>query len=287
MSAVLAGLEDATAFDARQCDGYVGTSAGSIVAAMLAAGLDPRARLGDLPEPPPIVAADPPGEPHPLRRVVDVGIAAAEQVVAPFAAAGLGATERVGALVRRAALQRAPAGRRSLDGLGREIDRAGARWDGRLLVAAVQIETGRRVMFGADGAPATEVATAVQASCAIPGVFTPVVVDGRRYVDGGVWSPTNMDRAPVGRGTRVLCLNPTGSMRAGLATPFGAFGPLSRRLAAIEATLKRRGADVATLSPDAASHSAMGANLMDPGPRSRVIAAGLAQGRAAGATGVG
>ena len=53
------------------------------------------------------------------------------------------------------------------------------------------------------------------------------------------------------------------------------------------ATLKRRGADVATLSPDAASHSAMGANLMDPGPRSRVIAAGLAQGRAAGATGVG
>jgi NTE family protein len=112
-------------------------------------------------------------------------------------------------------------------------------------------------------------------------VFRPVVIDGRSYVDGGVWSPTNMDRAPADRGTRVLCLNPTGSMRPSRGAPFGAIGPLSRTLAAIEAlTLERRGARVTTVSPDDASQDAMGPNLMDPGPRSSVIAAGLAQGQA-------
>jgi hypothetical protein len=92
-----------------------------------------------------------------------------------------------------------------------------------------------------------------------------------------------MDRAPARRGTRVFCLNPTGSMRPNLATPFGALGLVSRSLAAMEGlTLERRGAHVMTVSPDAASRAAMGANLMDARPRSSVIAAGLAQGRSLG-----
>ncbi|HEY8866239.1 MAG TPA: hypothetical protein VIM22_04840, partial [Solirubrobacteraceae bacterium] len=67
------------------------------------------------------------------------------------------------------------------------------------------------------------------------------------------------------------------------ASPFGALGPLSRSVAAIEAlTLERRGARVATVAPDAASLAAIGPNLMDPGPRSQVTQAGLAQGRALG-----
>jgi NTE family protein len=138
-------------------------------------------------------------------------------------------------------------------------------------------------MFGTPGAPVVSVATAVQASCAIPGVFRPVVVDGRSYVDGGVWSPTNMDRAPVTRGTRVLCLNPTGSMRPSATMPFGAIGLISRSLAGVEAlALTRRGARVTTVAPDAASRAAMGPNLMDPGGRARVIEAGLSQGLALG-----
>jgi NTE family protein len=136
-------------------------------------------------------------------------------------------------------------------------------------------------MFGTSGAPSTSVGTAVEASCAIPGVFRPVEVEGRSYVDGGVWSPTSLDRAPVARGTHVLCLNPTGSMRANLATPLGALGPLSRSLAAVEGlALERRGAEVVTVSPDPGSLAAIGPNLMDPSPRAAVIAAGLAQGRA-------
>jgi NTE family protein len=143
------------------------------------------------------------------------------------------------------------------------------------------VESGRRVMFGAPGAPAASVGAAVQASCAIPGVFCPVEVDGRRYVDGGVWSPTNLDRAPGGRGTRVLCLNPTGSLRPNRSSPFGILGPMSRSLAGVEAlALQRRGARVTTVAPDEASVAAIGPNLMDARPRARVIEAGLAQGRA-------
>jgi NTE family protein len=283
MTAVLVGLEDAAGFDARGCEGYVGTSAGSVVGAALAAGVEPRSRLGKLPEQPPVAGSELVAERGPFARALELGFAAAGTAAAPLAAVGLRSTEAGGALLRRAALSRVPAGRRSLSHLGLELERAGARWDGRLSVSAVALESGRRVMFGTPSAPPVSVGTAVEASCAIPGVFQPVAVDGRRYVDGGVWSPTNLDRAPAGRGTRVLCLNPTGSMRPKLPTPLGALGLVSRSLAAMEGlTLERRGARVITVSPDADSRAAMGANLMDARPRSRVIGAGLSQGRALG-----
>jgi NTE family protein len=282
MSALLAGLEDATGFDGRECSGYVGTSAGSIVASALAAGIDSRARLGALPEQP-AVADDDTQATSPLARTLELVADASGVVTGPLAAVGLRSTEVGGALLRRAALARVPDGRRSLAHLRRELERAGAEWDGRLLVSAVEVETGRRVMFGEPGAPAVPVGTAVEASCAIPGVFRPVVAHGRHYVDGGVWSPTSLDRAPAQRGDAVLCLNPTGSMRPGRAAPFGGLGLVSRSLAAVEAlALERRGVHVTTVSPDAASLTAMGPNLMDPAPRRQVIEAGLAQGLALG-----
>jgi hypothetical protein len=90
-----------------------------------------------------------------------------------------------------------------------------------------------------------------------------------------------MDVAPVRRGTRVLCMNPTGSLTASRLVPLGALGQMSRSVAAVEAVaLERRGAKVTTVSPDAACVEAMGANLMDERPRSQVHAAGFAQGRA-------
>ncbi len=280
MSAVLAGLEETTGFDARGCEGYVGTSAGSIVAAVLVAGVDPRSRLGELPEQPPVATADMDDKSGLVGRALELGLDAGRTVAAPLAALGLRATEVPGALVRRAALRRSPRGRRSLAGLAEEVERMGAQWDGRLSISAVEVDRGRRVMFGANDAPAATVADAVCASCAIPGVFRPLVLDGRSYVDGGVWSPTNMDRAPARRGSSVLCLNPTGSMRPSRGMPFGAIGLASRSLAEVEAlALRRRGAHVTVVAPDAASVEAMGPNLMDARPRAAVIAAGLAQGR--------
>jgi NTE family protein len=142
------------------------------------------------------------------------------------------------------------------------------------------MQTGRRVMMGAPGAPELSVSEAVQASCAIPGVFRPVHVGGHTYVDGGVWSPTNMDAADVLRNDRVLCLNPTGSLRPTLSQPLGALGLLSRSRAAAETlALTARGARVSTINPDEDSTAAMGTDLMDPSRRDDVVGAGLAQGR--------
>ena len=281
MTAVLTGLAEARGFDARGCEGYVGTSAGAIVAAGLVAGIDPASRVEELPEQPAVSPSQASAAGGLAARAVAAGLAASGAVIAPLAAVGLRSTEAGGALLRRAALARVPDGHRSLAGLGVQLERAGASWDGRLGIAAVELESGRRVVFGSPGAPEASVAAAVEASCAIPGVFRPITVDGRRYVDGGVWSPTNMDRAQVRPGTEVLCLNPTGSLRPSRGAAFGALGLVSRSLATVEAlALERRGARVTVVSPDAAAAGAMGTNLMDTGRRSRVSAAGMAQGRA-------
>jgi NTE family protein len=202
---------------------------------------------------------------------------------APLASLALSSTAAGGAALRRMALARVPRGRRSLAELGRLVERLGVQFDGRLQLAVVELESGRRVMLGAPGAPRLSVSEAVQASCAIPGVFRPISAGGRTYVDGGVWSPTNMDAAQVARATRVLCLNPTGSIRPTLRAPAGAVGVVSRSLAGAEAlVLTRRGASVRTVNPDDGSVQAMGTNLLDPRPRAAVIGTGLAQGRSLG-----
>jgi NTE family protein len=282
MNAVLAGLEEADGFDARECASFIGTSAGSIVATALAAGVTPRTRLGDLVKERSPPQSQPDGEPSQLMQTLQALMGLGATATAPLASLALSskATAAAGAVLRRTLLARVPIGRRSLDELGRAVQRLAVEWDGRLQIAAVELESGRRVMFGAPGAPSLAVSKAVQASCAIPGVFAPVRAGGRTYVDGGVWSPTNMDAAKVARGARVLCLNPTGSIRASPRAPAGAFGAVSRSIAAAEAlALRGRGAEVTVVNPDDGSRRAMGLNLLDPRPRADVVAAGLQQGR--------
>lgn len=282
MSAVLAGLDEAEGFDSRACAGYVGTSAGSIVAAALAAGVDPRTRLGRLPGPSGTMDGTAPATP--LRQLAGAAAGLGGVAGAPLAALALRTTAPAGAAVRRVALGRMPAGRRSLRGLARTVDDTGVGWDGRLRIATVELESGRRVIFGADDAPSASVGTAVEASCAIPGVFRPVRVADRTYVDGGAWSPTNLDAVDADRGDDVLCLNPTGSFRPTLSTPAGALGPVSRGIAGAEAlALRRRGVDVTMVNPDRDCADAMGTNLMDGRCREAVIAAGIEQGRRLGA----
>jgi NTE family protein len=275
MSALLAGIEDVAGFDPRGCEGFVGTSAGSIVAAALAGGVRADARLGDLPEQPPPDDEPATAESGSLAgRALRAGVATA---AAPVAALALPTMAPGGALVRRLALGRVPRGTRSLGGMGHRIDSLGARFDGRLAVSAVDLDSGRRVMFGRPEAPAASVGQAVEASCAIPGVFRPVEIGGSSYVDGGAWSPTNLDTARVSRGTRVLCLNPTGSIAA--------LGLASQSMARVEAlVLERRGAHVQLVAPDDGAAAALGRNLMDPGPRREVIAAGFEQGRRLGSS---
>lgn len=93
---------------------------------------------------------------------------------------------------------------------------------------AVDLESGARVAFGRDDAPRTDVSRAVRASCAIPAFFAPVRIGGRRYVDGGIWSVSNLDLV-AGLGLDlVVCVNPMSSLE-GRAYE----GPVDRITAAI------------------------------------------------------
>ncbi len=280
MSAVLAGVAQAGGFDARRCGQWLGTSAGSIVAASLAADIDPAERL-DLHAAHAAVEPDDGAARGALPRAVTSALAHGGAAAAPLASLALSSGARGGALLRRALLARVPAGERSHEALRRLVESEDVRFDGRLLISAVELASGRRVIFGAPGAPPCRVAEAVTASCAIPGVFAPVAIGARSYVDGGVWSPTNMDALAPARGARVLCLNPTSSLRPTPGRLGGVFGPLSRSRCAGEAlALRHRGAVVRTVNPDAASAAAMGLNLMDHSRRPAVIEAGHAQGLA-------
>jgi NTE family protein len=171
-------------------------------------------------------------------------------------------------------LSRAPGGGQRLGRLHGEIERSGARFDGRLRVCAVDRRSGRRVVFGAPGAPPATVADAVVASCSIPWVFAPVQIDGREYVDGGVWSVTNLDAAPARRDTQVLCLDPTASLSSPLRLAF-------RVAIAMELQILRgRGARVRHIGPDDEAAAAMGTDFMSPAARAAALAAGHRQGRA-------
>ena len=67
----------------------------------------------------------------------------------------------------------------------------------RLLVTAVDAASGEFVVF--DAGSGVSLVDAVGASCAVPGVWPPVTVGGRRFVDGGVRSPVNADLAAGAR----------------------------------------------------------------------------------------
>ncbi|HET6505997.1 MAG TPA: patatin-like phospholipase family protein [Baekduia sp.] len=304
MHGVLAGLEDATGADFTTTEAFVGTSAGSIVAARLTAGRrPPRPDAGGAgraaPGPEPAVEAGADGGDggggdggdggsevggllHAAKGAARDAARVGWALSAPLTGAAVTLGAPVGAAARAAVLGRAASHGRPLHDLHARVARWGARFDGRLRVCAVDRRTGRRVVFGAPGAPPAAVADAVCASCAIPWVFAPVAIGEREYVDGGAWSVTNLDAARAGRGTRILCLDPT----AGL-------GGRDRRMAALRGAfrvasglevqaLARRGAAVQHVAPDDAAATAMGTNFMASARATPALAAGYVQGRRLG-----
>jgi NTE family protein len=286
MMGVLAGLEDANRIDMRRCEYFVGTSAGSIVAAHLVAGRSPRRPDAESKN-----GGEPPEAPsEPARRLGSAGSSAIRRTgewalaaAATFAPLALGLATPGGALARAVLLRRLPRPRDTLGGLRDHVARSGARFDGRLRVTAVDRRSGRRVVFGSPGAPAATVADAVAASCTVPWLFAPVEIGGREYVDGGVWSGTNMDAAPAGRGSLVLCLNPTASLPA-VGGVVSVLRRVSRTAATVEAlALRRRGATVRTYGPNENAANEMGLDLMDRRKADRVLAAGYRQGLEIGA----
>jgi len=144
-----------------------------------------------------------------------------------------------------------------------------------LWIVACDYATGRRVPFGRAGAPAAELADAVAASCAIPGFYRPVEIGGRRYVDGGMYSTSNLDVVREAELDLVICLNPTSSLH-----PTRAWNPAERlarsrnssgRRLGREARALRERTEVVLVQPLQEDLEVIGPNLMSRRRRSQVI----------------
>lgn len=146
-----------------------------------------------------------------------------------------------------------------------------------LWIVACDYATGRRVAFGRDDAPDAELADAVAASCAIPGFYYPVTIGQRRYVDGGMWSTSNLDILRNEKLDLVVCLNPTSSLYPPLhwnpaERVAAAARTLSgRRLGSEAKKLRANGTGVVLIQPTDEDLEAMGPNLMSRGNRNPVI----------------
>jgi NTE family protein len=146
-----------------------------------------------------------------------------------------------------------------------------------LWIVACDYSTGRRVAFGREGSPDADLADAVAASCAIPGLYHPVTIAGHRYVDGGIYSTSNADILRNEELDLVICLNPTSTLH-----PIRAINPRDavnlffqrasgRRLGSEAKKLRLAGAEVVLIQPMREDLRAMGPNLMRTGNRNQVI----------------
>ncbi|HEX5898585.1 MAG TPA: patatin-like phospholipase family protein [Solirubrobacteraceae bacterium] len=142
---------------------------------------------------------------------------------------------------------------------------------------AADYSSGKRIAFGRDDAPKASVAEAVAASCAIPGFYHPVKVAGRRYVDGGICSTSNLDLLCGAELDLVVCLNPMSSVGpvAG-GSPADRFARVmraaaGRRLAHEARKLRAEGTHVLILQPGRDDCALMGLNLMSGSRRVQVM----------------
>ena len=278
MSGFLAGAQDAWGVDFREAKEFVGTSAGSIVAAHLAKGIEPR-----VPQEPVRAAQADVAD----RDIYMAGVERSFQewvtALYPITRRATTASATVGALARAALLAGLPAGTRSMEDLSEQyVAVLGSRFDPRLRIVAVDRHTGRRVVFGGPAdAPDATLVDAISASCALPGYFAPVEIAGRQYVDGGVWSATNIDVATVRHGDRILCLTPTAVLTMSRWPAVRAVGKAWQLATTLEAAAVRGvGAAVTVIAPDARSARALGENLMDTRRLEGALAEGFRQGSA-------
>jgi hypothetical protein len=96
---------------------------------------------------------------------------------------------------------------------------------------------------------------------------------------------TNLDVAPVGRRTELLCLNPLRGLPVTLISRLGLINRVVRGREALElAVVRGRGARVRLIGPGPEAGRLMAPSLMDPGPREAVLHAGYAQGLALGSS---
>ncbi len=261
-------------YDAREAQVIVGTSAGSTAAALMRSGFPPsdyvarvagqpmsaqgRAILGTMP------ALSDPQPPTDRKR----------QVASPelLKAALRGPWRFPPGVVVSGLL---PVGTRPVDPGAQRLRGLFNGWpDKPMWLIAVDLDSGRRVAFGRDAQ--ADVGDAVSASCAVPGYFAPVKIDGRRYVDGGAWSMVSLDLLADQQLDLVIVSAPLST------TDWFARDPGNAPRVAARAQLEREarkvraaGTRVLIVAPDANLRSIMGTNSMVMAKRAPVALATL------------
>jgi NTE family protein len=264
---VLRALEVEGGYAAASADLIVGTSAGSVVGAYLRAGWTTedfwQLALGTHPRLEPIGARQ-----------------GNESVFVPtftsaldFMRRGLGSAYVMSRSVMRAPLRvpgplRAafPGGMFNMEeGRNRFVEELGSEWPSQpLWLCAVDITSGRRVVLGREGSPATPLSTAVLASCAIPGVYQPVRVGRMTLVDGGAHSTTNLDLAGKAGCDLIIGVAPMAFDTVRAPDPVRQLVRRipARMLSGEVAGARRHGATVLLFRPSAAELRIHGMNMM-------------------------
>lgn len=254
MTGVLAGLADAGK-DVTDADLVVGTSAGAAVAAQIGSGLS----LAELYA----RQTDPASRNHEIDPGIDMDAYAADLAEAiEGASSEAQIRQRIGALALAANTVPEAERRAVISARLPSHD-----WPSfRLKIVAVDAESGEPRVFDNDSG--VSLVDAVAASCAVPGIWPPVRIGDRRYVDGGMRTMGNADLAAGF--SRVVILLPLG--KHSLFPAVKSFDDVVAELTA----------DVTVITPDDASAAAIGLNPLDPETRASAAEAGRAQGQGHG-----
>jgi len=285
LTGALHAIAGETGWDPGSAEYVVGTSAGSMVGALLACGVPPWFMVAHSMGEPLHGALDAHGEQLPDG---DRAVLSSYRLHRGMPALGPGSWRlAVSSLARPyryspAALLAGwlPNGPISTEPLKDTVRRACAeQWAPHPNFWAVAVEhaSARRVALGSPEAPPAQLADAVAASCAIPGFFRSVEIDGHSYIDGGVHSASNLDVLEHEGLDLVIALNPMSSLHAGSPRTLGerlAYAvrqASGRALGGEAARLREAGTEVVLIQPTVHDLDAMGSNLMSRARRSEVI----------------
>ena len=287
MTGALCALEQVHGFDPRTADVIVGTSAGSVLGALLAAGVSPE-QMRAHQRGRPIAAGPLPGFSWDYERATGGARPPMPKLLGPGSGTLLrNSLGRLRHLPPTAVLSALiPEGTGNLERLGHLMDAITpmGEWSSHpnFWAVAMDYDSGARVAFGQAGAPTAPLSEAVMASCSIPGWFAPVTIDGRRYVDGGALSATNVDLVAGAALDEVYVLAPMVSFA--LDSPDSVMARLERRwrvqvtkrcLAEVD-RVRDSGADVVVLGPGPDDLRHMGGNAMDLSRRVAVLESSMA-----------
>ena len=288
----LQAIEEVHGIDPREFDVIVGTSAGSVLSALVGAGVSIEA-LRDHQRGAPITEGPLAGYLWDYETATGGRRPSMPRLRGPGSVRLMASSLRHGLKMPPTAVLSAfmPVGNGSLERVGHLIDAITpfGEWSPHqaLWIVAMDYEAGHRVVFGRADAPPAPLADAVMASCAIPGWFEPVSIDSRTYVDGGAWSATSAD-VLAGQGIdEVYVVAPMVSFETDEPDSLLSRlerrwrGSVTRRCASEVEELREAGAAVTVLGPGREDLEAMGGNIMDGRRRLEVLETSLRTSRVA------